>query len=843
MSFSDITSLTAKPPPSDPFEIFARRPSLAGTPNDLWGGQREALQEWVKARKKHDVLISLNTGSGKTMLGALIAQSMANERGGKCVYVCSTIDLVLQTEREAHKLGMSPTTYHGSQFSNSDFEQGKTFCITTYRSVFNANTTFKKHNVNKFIFDDAHVAEKAIRDAFTLKISRATFPDLFGRVAQLLSPTFAMTGQSFKFKEVMAQKDSAIVLVPPMHALEVSDEISEEIRKALNGNLDLVFPYMYIRDKIKICGITVSSWSIEISPPFLPSQVTFPFSQGNMRRVYLSATLQTRAEFARAFGKKPDVTVEPETDAGNGERCILFGQSVPDEDTGPKLASAIKAKQKLVITCRSYSEAKPWETLAVIPKREAFSTDLETFRNATTGAFVLVARVDGIDLPDDVCRVMLIDNLPSGYSQLERFQIEYCSMTSLAATKLASRITQVFGRINRGRKDYGVFILRGRNLNNWLSDPENAALLPELLQKQLLLGDQISNLMLRNKNYAAIIEVMDRVMARDSDWIATYGSRIADVELPPEAKASAREKDLLLTEAALSETEAMFAAWEGDFVGAAAALAETADKAAIADARLAGWHNLWLGWFYQLAGDGEAAAAEYTRARSRLGSAVYLPKPKAAKLAAGQKLSLRGSRLFNLVSEEHISRFDKEISLISKRFAALAGEDSSSAQHEEATRALGEALGFTSSRPDNVHRTGPDVLWIDEEEKLCLLFELKTLQNDDKPITKRAVGQGYDHIRWVKDNYPANTIVGLIFVADKAECYGDANPSNEMYIGRLSAVCETGQSLIAEMKSIRFSLPLERLIKVNGYVAAAESGLPGILNRISTLRLNTDQQD
>ena len=73
---------------------------------------------------------------------------------------------------------------------------------------------------------------------------------------------------------------------------------------------------------------------------------------------------------------------------------------------------------------------------------------------------------------------MLIDGLPSGYSQVERFQIEYCAMTSLAATKLASRITQVFGRINRGRKDYGVFILRGRGLNNWLNDAEKHRVAP-----------------------------------------------------------------------------------------------------------------------------------------------------------------------------------------------------------------------------------------------------------------------------------------------------------------------------------------------------------------------------
>ncbi len=200
----------------------------------------------------------------------------------------------------------------------------------------------------------------------------------------------------------------------------------------------------------------------------LPTGVTYPFAQDNMQRVYLSATLQTQSEFARAFGRRPDAIIEPATDAGNGERCILFGQSVPDEETGPKLAAAIKSKHKLAIACRSYPDAKPWESLAVIPDRQQFSAALDDFRQAKSGAFVLVARVDGIDLPDDACRVMLIDNLPSGYTQIERFQIEYCSMTSLAATKLASRITQVFGRINRGRKDYGVFILRGRNLNNWL---------------------------------------------------------------------------------------------------------------------------------------------------------------------------------------------------------------------------------------------------------------------------------------------------------------------------------------------------------------------------------------
>ena len=576
---------------------------------------------------------------------------------------------------------------------------------------------------------------------------------------------------------------------------------------------------------------------IEIAPPFLPTPITHPFSQEDMRRVYLSATLQTQAEFSRAFGKSPDVIIAPETDAGNGERCILFGNQVPDDDTGLKLVAAIKRKQKLVIMCRSYPDARSWESLATIPKRQDFSDELEQFRSASSGAIVLVARVDGIDLPDDACRVMLIDDLPSGYTQMERFQIEYCAMTSLGATKLASRITQAFGRINRGRKDYGVFILRGRSLNNWLSDAQNSALLPELLQKQLLLGEQVSINMIRGNGDAAIMNVMDAVMSRNADWIKTYGDRIADAELSAEAKASAKEKDTLLTVAANAEVHAMHEAWQGDFVSAAAALAETADNAAIADTRLAGWHNLWLGWFYELAGDQDAASAEYARARSRLGGAVFLPSPKSLQIE-GHRMTQRGSHLSNILSDGHASRFEKEIGIFTKRFASLAISGSSAAEHEEAIRALGEALGFSATRPDNVFRTGPDVLWIDEEEKMCLLFELKTLQQGPKLLTKTIVSQGHDHVQWVKDQHPGMEIVGLIFVAESEDCHDDANPSDLMWAGKLPAIRAVADDFIIQMKTIRSALPLERLIKANAYAADAQVGICGLRDRIASWRLN-----
>ena len=46
---------------------------------------------------EQDVLITLNTGAGKTIVGLLIAQSLVNEKIENVIYVCSTIDLVFQT--------------------------------------------------------------------------------------------------------------------------------------------------------------------------------------------------------------------------------------------------------------------------------------------------------------------------------------------------------------------------------------------------------------------------------------------------------------------------------------------------------------------------------------------------------------------------------------------------------------------------------------------------------------------------------------------------------------------------------------------------------------------------
>src|SRR5437867_12095258 len=113
--FGQLSVPTSGGAPTDPFKIFASLPRLEGAPNDLWRGQAEALTQWEKVRDENDVLISLNTGAGKTLAGLLIAKSFVNEGLENVLYVCPTIDLVRQTAGEARAVGIDVTTRTGSE--------------------------------------------------------------------------------------------------------------------------------------------------------------------------------------------------------------------------------------------------------------------------------------------------------------------------------------------------------------------------------------------------------------------------------------------------------------------------------------------------------------------------------------------------------------------------------------------------------------------------------------------------------------------------------------------------------------------------------------------------------
>lgn len=812
MDFSKLGSAKKAQTPTNPIRIFETLPSLSGTFNDLWRGQDKALTEWHAARDRQDVLVSLNTGAGKTIVGLLIAQSLVNEGLRNVLYVCSTIDLVRQTAEEADRIGIDHSTRVRQGFSNDLFETGKAFCITTYAALFNGHSALR----NRFfpqaiIFDDAHVAESLLRDAFTLRIDIYDHEELFREIAELFKPHFRELGIAGRFRDALDLSRHSTAFVAPHGLYERSERLLEILlRHGVKDHNDLTYPFAWLEDRINACAAVFTRGAFELTPPFLPSLALDIFQQ-KVRRVYLSATLQSQTDFIRAFGRKPDVTITPSNDAGNGERLIISGRKVKS-GFGPDFAEKLVETQKVVIAVPDYERAKAWAKVAEPPARENFSEQLDEFRKAEEGAFALVSRVDGIDLPHDTCRIMIMEGLPSGTSLLERYQWEFLRMNNVHAVRVANRLAQLFGRINRGRNDYGAFLVQGDDLDKWLSNDRNLALLPPLLQKQVLIGREVQEAFGIDSRKEAIA-LIERVLGRDDGWLGYYQREVKLAELDQDQLARHNAAEPFMVAAALSEAKYAAAIWHDDPTSARRELEKTVDTTAQYDTPLGGWHALWLGAAFEREGDKEAARAAYGHAMRRLGNGMTLPRPTPNP---GDKtvpeMNAFGRSLQSLLRYSHGNKFQAEVEKLAQTLSLIDHGDPR--QAEAGVRALGELLGFTATRPDNDGDTGPDVLWRDETKPRQLGFELKTDKNYPATYFKKDISQGHDHLEWMAQTYPDYEILALAFVGPAGKAHAQANPSSEMSLCLPSALAALRDELLALIEDLRKHTPMERLIAI-----------------------------
>src|SRR6185503_2966452 len=135
------------PKPTEPQALFNSL-TLRGSVENLWGPQIAALSEWHKHRAEPEITIEMPTGGGKTLVGLLVAQSIANEGKGKVLYVCPNNQLVEQTEAKAREIRLSVATYQQKQWNNKDeYLRGSAPCVTSYASAFLPFSTSRTEDV------------------------------------------------------------------------------------------------------------------------------------------------------------------------------------------------------------------------------------------------------------------------------------------------------------------------------------------------------------------------------------------------------------------------------------------------------------------------------------------------------------------------------------------------------------------------------------------------------------------------------------------------------------------------------------------------------------------------
>src|SRR5271156_704084 len=117
---------------TDPQEIFNSL-TLRGSVENLWQPQGEALKDWHLRRDEQDIVVEMNTGGGKTLVGLLIAQSIVNQTQGKTLIVCSTNQLVEQTTGGAAECGIGVATYMKTTWTEKTvYDSCIGACVTNY---------------------------------------------------------------------------------------------------------------------------------------------------------------------------------------------------------------------------------------------------------------------------------------------------------------------------------------------------------------------------------------------------------------------------------------------------------------------------------------------------------------------------------------------------------------------------------------------------------------------------------------------------------------------------------------------------------------------------------------
>jgi hypothetical protein len=833
IDFNSLKKPDIKARPTDPREIFKRRPSGEGVANDLWRGQAEALEGWYK-NPKDETLVLLNTGAGKTIIGLLIAQSLVNQGIQNVVYICSTIDLIRQTAVEAGKLGIPVTCRSGGQFDNDLFSQGKAFCITTYPALFFG---FRANKPGALIFDDAHVAGKSIRDVFTLSVSKRDYPNLYGELIEFLRPIFTDYHQKMEFEAAIREEEESgsVLLAPPCATFDMAGTLSALLNSHIKeSDKSLFFPWPLVRDHLKFCAVFVGRGAIEITPPFLPT-LTLPAFGRDVKRVYLSATINSKADFTRVFGHKPDKVIAPDVDAGDGERLFLFASKFDKGVVDKKIVARMADQTKVLIGVPSRYRGRLWD-FAIQPTLETFTKELDKFRKQPTGAFILAGRFDGIDLPGAQCRSMVVDGLPSGNNLIEQYLFDRLHMDQFRSNTLSVRITQLLGRIIRGRQDFGFFLIADRALENWLKNERNRAQLPELLRKQLFLSEAIEEQVSGKHTEKSVIDTMNKLIARDTSWVNFYRDNINEMDLPQAKLQENEENNSVLEKAGKSEVRFMTKLWDNDFEGAAKELEAEIKDVAIVDPMLAGWYSIWTGIAFYAAGKIDAAYDLFDEARRRIGRNIPLPRRATSEPEKATAPKTPIEEAIRQIVLNDLMKINDRIAKLRIEAKEAFSETASHKQCEEATRSIGSAFGFISSRPCTDFGKGPDNLWIDAHSKQMIAFELKTDKADSSTLTKDDIGQGHNHVEWLKTQYPDIELLGLIFLTRAEKISEKSDPSDIMYFGTPTQLRKVWDDFFTAIDRIKTLSPLEKLAEASKVGGLSEWGPTGLFRRLTSKR-------
>ncbi len=812
----------------------------------LLAHQADILRRYqAEAFDKSDVAIELPTGSGKTLVGLLIAEFRRVTRNERVVYLCPTRQLVRQVvEQSEKKYGIKATAFVGKikDFDPSDkakFLSAQTVAVAPYSALFNTNPFFSSPNL--IILDDAHAAENYIGSAWSVDINRATYKSVYARLLEFLRPFLPPHVYGIFADNSPRPADANWIEKIPSPRIADLQTTLDAFLDAHTADTDLQYPWSFLKGHLDACHLYVSHGSILIRPYIPPALTHQPFARAT-QRVYMSATLGRGGDLERITGVPTfhRLPIPKGWDKqGIGRRFFMFPeQSLKAESVNELLPKLMEQAHRSLVLVPSDKAAEYYSELVKktlkypVFDAQAIESSKATFTREPNAVAVLANRYDGIDLIGDECRLLVIWGLPRATNIQERFLMSRMAAGNLLDDRIRTRIIQAVGRCTRSATDYAAVCVLGDDFDDWLILEEKRSLFHPELQGELLFGFEQSV----DKSAEDFAENLAVFLKHKDAW-NDVDAEILELRDKATQK-KIRGEEILLT-SANREVQYIYALWNHDYGKSLALAGDIASLLSGDDTK--GFRGFW----YYLAGAAaeqasregtgkkhlrDVAAEHFLRAAACAPSVAWLrtlippaDAPKDPEATFAEECLQSNVERMELTFERRgfasPKKFEKEVKSI---LDGLAGIDAD--KFEEAHRSLGELLGFDAGNSNS--DATPDPWWI-SAGKLCIVSEDKSDSKPENPITVKHTRQAMTHPKWMLEHVKLaeKPIIACVMITPATTIHPEAATyAEDVKHWQIEDFRKWAQHVVASVRKFRDEYPGPGNL---GWRAAVCNGLRG----------------
>ncbi|MDF9795376.1 hypothetical protein OKW21_000639 [Catalinimonas alkaloidigena] len=751
----------------------------------LYSHQADIIRDYQeKAISKTDVAIELPTGSGKTLVGLLIAEFRRRKDNYRVLYLCPTKQLVNQVvETSNSSYGIKCIAFTGSHryFKEKDkyaYNNGEAIAVTTYSSLFNINPWFEKPNI--IILDDAHTSENYISSCWSLSVFRSRDSNIYRALIDTIKDNISYASYNKLINDDLDYFDRDLVeKFPSPKLFQAKERIFDCLSTYLDDHADLKYQWSMIKDHLDACQFYYS-WNEILIRPLIPPSLSNKQFESAAQRIFMSATLGKGGDLERITGINSFYKIPIPAGwekQGLGRRFFMFPSlSLEQSELVRLLEEFLKLNNRTVFLVSSEDQVKSLRSqIKSIDSNIEFFTayDIEesksNFVNSKKAAIVLANRFDGIDFAGDQSRLLFLIGLPYASNLQEKFLQSRMNASIIFNDRNRTRLIQAIGRCTRSPKDYSAICVFGeKDLSEWLLLKNKRKYLHPELQAEIEFGiDNSSDI-----DFNSFFDNFREFINQTDDW------KNADrniIELRNDAIQTNLEGADQLEKAAKHEVDFQYAYWYKDYLKCFS-IVDNVISSLDGGPELRGYRAFWN---YQAGSIAHLLFIDTQKPIYKETSEKYLEKlvkicPSATWSRFITKIDSESSIDTNLISNiEYLQQFLnwKKISQTQSYFKYLKNieEFINNNDLENMNLHVGELLGFKCENPGS--NAAPDPYWISSDD-LIIVFEDKLYENSDGEISVEHIRQATHHEDWIKENVKevsAQCKIITVFVSNRTK--------------------------------------------------------------------------